>query len=184
MKGDEGWWRVDLLPSPSGTPINTGNFKEKMKGEGYLRHWFFFKTDIDKMPTCGTIVPLRRAQKCPLMIAWSSLSSFPVTSKGTKVPFDEQWRFPLSLPRFSVSLPQTSDALRESYSAAVPMGWQTFIYTAQVSQVLPHTPCKGKSFKLPGNLLGCCRYRAHCWLPLYPGRCPGLRASAPSGRIG
>ena len=38
MKGDEGWWRVDLHPSPSGTPINTGNFKGKMKGEGYLRN--------------------------------------------------------------------------------------------------------------------------------------------------
>ena len=38
MKGDEGWWRVDLHPSPSGTPINTGDFKEKMKDEGYLRN--------------------------------------------------------------------------------------------------------------------------------------------------
>ena len=30
----------------------------------------------------------------------------------------------------------------------------------------------------------CRPYRAHCCLPLYPGRCPGLRASAPSGRVG
>ena len=32
--------------------------------------------------------------------------------------------------------------------------------------------------------LGFCPYRAHCSLytPLYPGRCPGLCASAPSGR--
>ena len=58
----KGW----LAPFTLWTPINTGDFKEKMKGEGYLRNWFFFKTDTDKMPTCGTIVPLWRAQKCPL----------------------------------------------------------------------------------------------------------------------
>ena len=28
--------------------------------------------------------------------------------------------------------------------------------------------------------MGCLDFRAHCWMPLYPGRCPGLRASAPS----
>ena len=28
-----------------------------------------------------------------------------------------------------------------------------------------------------------CPYRAYCWLLLYPGRCPGLGASAPSGRF-
>ena len=26
----------EIDPSPSETPINTGDFKEKMKGEGYL----------------------------------------------------------------------------------------------------------------------------------------------------
>ena len=35
MKGDEG---LTCSLHPSGTPINTGNFKEKMKGEGYLRN--------------------------------------------------------------------------------------------------------------------------------------------------
>ena len=28
----------EIDPSPSETPINTGDFKEKMKGEGYLRN--------------------------------------------------------------------------------------------------------------------------------------------------
>ena len=46
------------------------------------------------------------------------------------------------------------------------------------------SPCKGKSFKKSCNLQSFCPYRAPSWLPLYPGRCPGLRASAPSGRIG
>ena len=43
------------------------------------------------------------------------------------------------------------------------------------------SPCKGKSFKTRGNLQSFCPYRAPCRLALYPGRCPGLRASAPSG---
>ena len=46
------------------------------------------------------------------------------------------------------------------------------------------SPCKGKSFKTRGNLQSFCPYRAPCRLALYPGRCPGLRASALSGRIG
>ena len=30
----------EIDPSPSEPPINTGDFKEKMKGEGYLRNLF------------------------------------------------------------------------------------------------------------------------------------------------
>ena len=44
-------------------------------------------------------------------------------------------------------------------------------------------PCKGKSF------VNCLEFKAFaptgrqvCWRN-YPGRCPGLRASAPSGRV-
>ena len=44
------------------------------------------------------------------------------------------------------------------------------------------SPCKGKSFQIPGNIQSFCPYRAPCWLPLYPGRCPGLGAFGPSAR--
>ena len=44
------------------------------------------------------------------------------------------------------------------------------------------SPCKGKSFKIPSNIQSFCPYRAPCYLPLYPGQCPGLGASALSGR--
>ena len=44
------------------------------------------------------------------------------------------------------------------------------------------SPCKGKSFQVPGNMQSFCPFRAHCQLAVYPGRCPGLGASALSGR--
>ena len=44
------------------------------------------------------------------------------------------------------------------------------------------SPCKGKSFITRGNLQSFCPYRAPCRLALNPGHCPGLRASALSGR--
>ena len=45
-------------------------------------------------------------------------------------------------------------------------------------------PCKGKSFVYCQIFESFCPYRATGLRPLYPGRCPGLGASALSGRVG
>ena len=44
-------------------------------------------------------------------------------------------------------------------------------------------PCKGKSFQIPGNIQSFCPYRRQVCVHTHPGRCPGLRASALSGRV-
>ena len=50
---------MKLYPSPSETPINTGDSKEEMMSEEFLRDSFFKNTDSGKMPTYGTIVPCK-----------------------------------------------------------------------------------------------------------------------------
>ena len=76
MKGDEGWWRVELHPSPPETPINTGNSGGKMKGDEILwvpflkKSWYSINTPI--FPKC-----LLTALMCP---GWS-----------TKVPWLEHF---------------------------------------------------------------------------------------------
>ena len=47
MKGDEGLICTLLPLTP---PINTGDFKEKMKGEGYLRNPIMKKQYVDIAP--------------------------------------------------------------------------------------------------------------------------------------
>ena len=44
-------------------------------------------------------------------------------------------------------------------------------------------PCKGKSFKILGNVQSFCPTGRQVCVRNYPGRCPGLRASALSGRV-
>ena len=44
------------------------------------------------------------------------------------------------------------------------------------------SPCKGKSFKKLPGVLKLLPLQGALLIALYPGRCPGLRASAPSGR--
>ena len=51
-----------------------------------------------------------------------------------------------------------------------------------------YRPVRAKAFKYQPtykafNIQSFCPYRAPCWLPIYPGRCPGLGASALSGRV-
>lgn len=56
MKDDEGWWRVDLRPSPSEPPVFIGFPHEKMKGEGFLRNPLK-KLIPTKVLSYGTKVP-------------------------------------------------------------------------------------------------------------------------------
>ena len=56
--------------------------------------------------------------------------------------------------------------------------------TALGIMAISKTPCKGKSFVNCLVLESFCPYRATGLHTLYPGRCPGLAASALSGRVG
>ena len=83
-----------------------------------------------------------------------------------------------SVPRLSHSLPRLSHSVpRLSHS----LPW--FCCHIPLSNVCPtHPTCKGRSFKKLPGVLKLLPLQGALLIALYPGRCPGLWASAPSGR--
>ena len=83
-----------------------------------------------------------------------------------------------SVPRLSHSLPRLSHSVpRLSHS----LPW--FCCHIPLSNVCPtHPTCRGRSFKKLPGVLKLLPLRGALLIALYPGRCPGLWASAPSGR--
>ena len=76
-----------------------------------------------------------------------------------------------SLPRLSHSVPRLSHSLP----------W--FCCHIPLSNVCPtHPTCRGRSFKKMPGVLKLLPLQGALLIALYPGRCPGLWASAPSGR--
>ena len=76
-----------------------------------------------------------------------------------------------SLPRLSHSVPRLSHSLP----------W--FCCHIPLSNVCPtHPTCRGRSFKKLPGVLKLLPLQGALLIALYPGCCPGLRASAPSGR--
>ena len=83
-----------------------------------------------------------------------------------------------SLPRLSYSVPRLSHSLPR-LSHSVP--W--VCCHIPLSNVCPtHPTCKGKSFKNLPRVLKLLPLQGALLISLYPGRCPGLWVSAPSGR--
>ena len=83
-----------------------------------------------------------------------------------------------SVPRLSHSLPRLSHSVpRLSHS----LPW--FCSHIPLSNVcLTHPTCRGKSFKKLPRVLKLLPLQGALLIALYPGCCPGLWASAPSGR--
>ena len=83
-----------------------------------------------------------------------------------------------SLPRLSHSIPRLSHSLpRLSHS----LPW--FCCHIPLSNVCPtHPTCRGRSFKKMPGVLKLLPLQGALLIALYPGRCHGLWASAPSGR--
>ena len=94
-------------------------------------------------------------------------------------------RLSYSVPRLSHSLPRLSHSL-PCLSHSVPrlshsLPW--FCCHIPLSNVCPtHPTCKGKSFKKLPRVLKLLPLQGALLIALYPWRCHGLRASAPSGR--
>ena len=90
-----------------------------------------------------------------------------------------------SLPRLSYSVPRLSHSLPR-LSHSVPrlshsLPW--FCCHIPLSNVCPtHPTCRGRSFKKMPGVLKLLPLQGALLIALYPGRCPGLWASAPSGR--
>ena len=90
-----------------------------------------------------------------------------------------------SLPRLSYSVPRLSHSLPR-LSHSVPrlshsLPW--FCCHIPLSNVCPtHPTCRGRSFKKLPGVLKLLPLQGALLIALYPGRCPGLWASAPSGR--
>jgi len=83
-----------------------------------------------------------------------------------------------SVPRLSHSLPRLSHSVpRLSHS----LPW--FCCHIPLLNVCPtHPTCRGRSFKKLPGVLKLLPLQGALLIALYPGRCPGLWASAPSGR--
>ena len=90
-----------------------------------------------------------------------------------------------SLPRLSHSVPRLSHSLPR-LSHSVPrlshsLPW--FCCHIPLSNVCPtHPTCRGRSFKKMPGVLKLLPLQGALLIALYPGRCHGLWASAPSGR--
>ena len=76
-----------------------------------------------------------------------------------------------SLPRLSHSLPWLSHSL-PWFCCHIPLS----------NVCLTHPTCRGRSFKKLPGVLKLLPLQGALLIALYPGRCPGLWASAPSGR--
>ena len=105
--------------------------------------------------------------------------------------FSAVFFFSFSLPRLSHSLPRLSHSLPwllhslPWLSHSVPrlshsLPW--FCCHIPLSNVCPtHPTCRGRSFKKMPGVLKLLSLQGALLIALYPGRCPGLWASAPSG---
>ena len=118
------------------------------------------------------------SENLSFFLLFFSLFSLPWLSHSLLCLSHSLPRLSHSVPRLSHSLPRLSHSVpRLSHS----LPW--FCCHIPLSNVCPtHPTCRGRSFKKLPGVLKLLPLQGALLIALYPGRCPGLWASAPSGR--